>query len=47
MLVLEDDGGQATLLAGDVQERLERPRRLPSRRPALAAAPHGRALERA
>jgi RNA 2',3'-cyclic 3'-phosphodiesterase len=24
MLVLEDDGGQATLLAGDVQERLER-----------------------
>jgi RNA 2',3'-cyclic 3'-phosphodiesterase len=24
MLVLEDDGGQATVLAGDVQERLER-----------------------
>ena len=24
MLVLEDDGGKATLLAGDVQERLER-----------------------
>ena len=47
MLVLEDDAGQAALLAGDVQERLERSRRLPSRRPTLAAAPHGRALARA